>query len=64
MTLILRVKTDEAADKEGKGKSTEEPEPEGEGEAAAEADLEEDDLDNLIVTGKRNRKKVDYSKVC
>lgn len=48
------------ADKKGKGKSTEEPEP----EAAAEADLEEDDLDNLIVTGKRNRKKVDYSKVC
>lgn len=61
MTLILRVKTDEAADKKGKGKSTEEPEPEAEG--GAEADLEEDDLDNLIVTGKRNRKKVDYSKV-
>lgn len=57
MTLILRTKTDEAADKKGKGKSTAEP------EAEAEAEPEEDDLDNLIVSGKRNRKKVDYSKV-
>lgn len=61
MTLILRTKTDEAADKKGKGKST--AEPEGEAEAEAEAEPEEDDLDNLIVSGKRNRKKVDYSKV-
>lgn len=65
MTLILRTKTDEAVDKKGKGKSTAEPEGEGEGEAEAEAEAEpeEDDLDNLIVSGKRNRKKVDYSKV-
>lgn len=63
MTLILRTKTDEAADKKGKGKSTAEPEGEGEAEAEAEAEPEEDDLDNLIVSGKRNRKKVDYSKV-
>lgn len=61
MTLTFRTKTDEAADKKGKGRSTEEAEPEAEG--GAEAELEEDDLDNLIVTGKRNRKKVDYSKV-
>lgn len=63
MTLILRTKTDEAVDKKGKGKSTAEPEAEGEAEAEAEAEPEEDDLDNLIVSGKRNRKKVDYSKV-
>lgn len=63
MTLILRTKTDEAVDKKGKGKSTAEPEGEGEAEAEAEAEPEEDDLDNLIVSGKRNRKKVDYSKV-
>lgn len=63
MTLILRTKTDEAVDKKGKGKSTAEPEAEAEGEAEAEAEPEEDDLDNLIVSGKRNRKKVDYSKV-
>lgn len=63
MTLTFRTKTDEAADKKGKGRSTEEAEPEAEAEGGAEAELEEDDLDNLIVTGKRNRKKVDYSKV-
>lgn len=63
MTLILRTKTDEAVDKKGKGKSTAEPEAEGEAEGEAEAEPEEDDLDNLIVSGKRNRKKVDYSKV-
>lgn len=63
MTLILRTKIEEAADKKGKGKSTAEPEGEAEAEAEAEAEPEEDDLDNLIVSGKRNRKKVDYSKV-
>lgn len=63
MTLILRTKADEAVDKKGKGKSTAEPEAEGEAEGEAEAEPEEDDLDNLIVSGKRNRKKVDYSKV-
>lgn len=63
MTLIHRTKTEEAAHKKGKGKSTAEPEAEPEGEGGDEAEPEEDDLDNLIVSGKRNRKKVDYSKV-